>query len=332
MLEHGGRLGCAAKQYGIPLHQWLDLSTGINPFSYPSPAIPAPLWHWLPEDDDGLIEAAQNYYGSKYLLPVAGSQAAIQSLPLLRSPCRAAFLSLTYNEHRAAWQRQGHQVSTLVVDDLCKQAEQLDVIVVSNPNNPTGETIDSATLLKAATILANSGGWLIVDEAFIDASDLDSLAQHASSSQSLIVLRSLGKFFGLAGARVGFAMASQTLLEQLQEQLGPWPLSGPARYVARCALEDVDWINATRKHLQKASLRLADLLNSSDLKVSGGTSLFQWVKSETASELHQTLARSAILTRLFAEPKSVRFGLPHTEDDWERLDKALKHASLLTTI
>jgi len=332
MLEHGGRLGCAAKQYGIPLQQWLDLSTAISPFSYPCPAIPARLWHRLPDDDNGLMEAARNYYGSKYLLPVAGSQAAIQSLPLLRSPCRAAFLSLTYNEHRAAWQKHGHQVSTLVPGDLCKQAEQLDVIVVANPNNPTGETFDSATLLKAATILANKGGWLIVDEAFIDASDLDSLARQASSSQSLIVLRSLGKFFGLAGARVGFAMANEALLEQLQEQLGPWPLSGPARYVAQCALEDVDWIDVTRKRLQKASLRLADLLRSSDLESNGGTSLFQWVESEAASELHQALARSAIFTRLFAEPQSIRFGLPHSEDEWERLDKALKQVSLSATM
>src|SRR5690606_22076033 len=83
MLEHGGRLRAAARRYGIPLSDWLDLSTGVNPEGWPVPAVPPEVWVRLPEEDDGLERAASAYYGCDSIFPVAGSQAAIQALPAL---------------------------------------------------------------------------------------------------------------------------------------------------------------------------------------------------------------------------------------------------------
>jgi cobalamin biosynthesis protein CobC len=339
MLEHGGKLRMAARDYGIPLEQWLDLSTGVSPVSYPIPEIPSRSWHRLPEEDDGLEEAACNYFQVDYLLPVAGSQAAIQTLPLLRRKCRAGFLSTSYNEHLHAWKGNGHEVTTIEISDfkpgqqeqtleqeLYKQAERLDVLVLPNPNNPTGTLLSPDALIKLATILGKKGGWLIVDEAFIDAHEaaLHSVAQKTGDNEALIVLRSLGKFFGLAGTRVGFVLAWRSLLIELREHLGPWTISGPARYVAQKALADTEWIAATKLMLQNNAQRLHTLLSANGLEPSGGSHMFQWVKSADAREIQKHLGQQAILTRLFEDPLSLRFGLPHSEADWQRLEIALQ--------
>ncbi|MDP1680563.1 MAG: threonine-phosphate decarboxylase CobD [Burkholderiales bacterium] len=322
MLEHGGRLAQAAQRYGIPLKDWLDLSTGINPNGWPVPALPADIWRRLPEDDDGLLDAARNYYGAAHLLAVSGSQAAIQVLPTLRAACRAGMLRPTYSEHRHAWAKQ-HRVVALKASEIESVLDDLDVLLLCNPNNPSGERFTPDMLLAWHARLAARGGWLIVDEAFIDAEPELSIARH-TGAEGLIVLRSLGKFFGLAGARVGFVAAWPALLTQLQEVLGPWTINSPARAITRLALQDSAWQQQTRERLQRDSARLAALLTQHSLAPSGGTALFHWVCSDRAAELHETLARQGILTRLFDEPSSFRFGLPSTEDEWNRLENALE--------
>lgn len=322
MLEHGGGILAASRRYGIAPADWLDLSTGINPQGWPVPAIPASVWQRLPEADDGLIEAAAAYYGSTLLLPIAGSQVAIQALPRLRPRARVGIVSPTYAEHAQAWQRQGHAVTLLRVDDIEKAVNVLDVLVLCNPNNPTGHLFEPSTLLRWQQKLAKCGGWLLVDEAFMDATPQYSLLPE-TGAPGLIVLRSLGKFFGLAGARVGFAFAWPELLEELSEALGPWPVSGPARLVAREALLDERWQVLTRARLKKDAARLATLLEQAGLRPSGCAGLFQWVKTARAGNLHESLARQGILTRYFGKPQSLRFGLPGSEEDWIRLADVL---------
>ena len=318
--EHGGRVRTAAKRYDIPVNAWLDLSTGINPDAWPVPEFPADLWQRLPEEDDGLVDAAKNYYGAT-LLPVAGSQAAIQMLPRLRNPCGVAMAATSYAEHERAWQQYGHQVTH--DDDLLQSSA--DVVVVVNPNNPTGKLYRAAELLDLHARLVRRGGLLIVDEAFMDATPEYSLASFCPRS-GLIVLRSLGKFFGLAGARAGFVLAPENILQQLSELLGPWPIATPARHVAKLALGDIDWQKAMRTALQASSLRLSDMLARHGFTPDGGSCLFQWVKCNDAARLHQSLAKQGILTRLFDKPASLRFGLPYGEKNWARLDAALGEA------
>jgi cobalamin biosynthetic protein CobC len=321
-LPHGGRLREAVRRYGIPQDTWLDLSTGINPHAYPVPAIPLRAWARLPEDDDGLIDAARAYYEAPHVLPVAGSQAAIQALPPLRRPCRVGIITPSYAEHARAWRRAGHEVAAVPVAGLSKAARQVDVLVVIHPNNPTGDRFPPETLLRWRDRLAGRGGWLVVDEAFMDPTPAESLAR-CSASTGLIVLRSLGKFFGLAGARVGFVLAGSALLTRLAEALGPWPLAGPSRAVALEALADTVWQGAMRRELPEASTRLAQLLTAHGLVPTGGCGLFQWVVTREANALHESLACKGILTRLFHDPPSLRFGLPGTEQGWIRLEGAL---------
>ncbi len=322
MLEHGGRLRRAARQYGIAEEDWLDLSTGINPHGWPVPAIPNEAWQALPQDDDELITAAQSYYGTPKLLAVAGSQAAIQALPLLRPATQVALVTPSYAEHAHAWQRHGHQVHNVAATEIFQLGENIKVVVIVNPNNPTGKVFSRDELLGLHAQLAARGGWLIVDEAFMDATPERSLASVCTRS-GLIVLRSPGKFFGLAGARVGFVLAEENVLQSLAELLGPWTIATPSRYAVTLALRDTNWQRATRAALPSASQRLATLLLSAGLTASGGCTFFQWVRYADAARVYEQLAQQGILTRLYDAPCSIRFGLPRDEAQWARLANAL---------
>lgn len=320
MLEHGGRLRRAAQQYGIPLSDWLDLSTGINPHAWPVPELPARLWQRLPEDDDGLEAAAAAYYGTDQLLPVAGSQPAIQALPALIPGRRVSVLAPTYAEHPHAWrERSVRAIEAAQIDALLADT---DVLLLVHPNNPAGDTFGREQLLAWHARLAARGGWLVVDEAFIDVDPAESLAG-AAGRPNLVVLRSLGKFFGLAGARVGFVLAPATLRARLADLLGPWTIAGPARHVARAALADRPWQAAMRDRLASESARLAALLRASGLGEPTGPALFQWLRHTDAARLHERLARRGILVRRFDAPASLRFGLPPDESGWQRLAAAL---------
>ena len=325
MLEHGGGLHRAARRFGIPAECWLDLSTGINPRGWPAPPLPPDCWRRLPEDDDGLLAAARDYYGCSSLVAVAGSQQAIMALPRLRPRCRVAMLSPAYAEHEAAWIAAGHRVAPIGVDDIDAVIEDIDVLLLIHPNNPTGQRFERDRLLAWQARLAARGGWLVVDEAFIDADPAASLAD-VCGREGLVVLRSLGKFFGLAGARVGFVLGPKPLLDALAEYLGPWPIAHPSRHVAIGALRDEAWQRATRERLRRDGRRLADLLSRHGLAPSGGCELFQWLRHARARYLAEELAWRAVLVRGFDHPASLRLGLPDGEADWQRLDDAIGRA------
>ncbi len=322
MLDHGGSLRRAAIRYQIALGDWLDLSTGINPNGWPVTVVPDSAWQRLPEPEDGLETAASAYYGTAHLLPVAGSQAAIQLLPTLRRhQCRVGVLHPSYAEHAYAWQRAGHNVEKFFACELDAALDRLNVLIVVNPNNPTGTRFSSSILLDWHRRLAKRGGWLIVDEAFVDATPNASLAVHVGQP-GLIILRSLGKFYGLAGIRIGFILAESEILGQALEQLGPWTISGPSRAVAIEALADRYWQEHTRLALLHSSKRLADMLNMQGLTTTG-TALFRWSPLADSEFWQDSLARRGILVRCFTDPPGLRFGLPGSELAWQRLELAL---------
>ncbi|KAF1025133.1 MAG: Threonine-phosphate decarboxylase [Pseudomonas sp.] len=321
MLEHGGRLRKAALQYGIAEADWLDLSSGLAPWSWPIPEIPQRAWARLPETDDGLEQAACDYYGAAHVLPVAGSQAAIQLLPRLRRAGKVGVLSPCYAEHAEAWRRAGYVVREVMEAEVDFFIDSLDVLVVVNPNNPTGLSLAPQRLLEWHARLARRGGWLVVDEAFMDITPQLSLSNQAHQV-GLIVLRSFGKFFGLAGVRLGFVLAERKLLQLLAEQVGPWAVSGPTRVLGQVCLRDTLGHARQRLRCEAASQRLFDLLERHGFRPLGGCALFQWLITEQAERLHAFMARRGILLRLFAHDSSLRFGLPDTDADWLRLEQA----------
>lgn len=323
MLEHGGRLRKAALEYGIAEADWLDLSSGLAPWPFAVPEIPLRAWARLPENDDGLEQAACDYYGAAQVLPVAGSQMAIQLLPRLRRVGKVGVLSPCYAEHAEAWRRNGYIVREVLEQEVDFFLDSLDVLVVVNPNNPTGLSLTPSRLLAWHSRLAQRGGWLVVDEAFMDNTPQLSLAPCAHQV-GLIVLRSFGKFFGLAGVRLGFVLAERKLLRLLAEQVGPWAVSGPTRVLGQICLQDTEGQDRQRARTEQASERLALLLEAHGFKPQGGCALFQWLVTERAEALHEFMARHGILLRLFTHNSSLRFGLPGEEADWSRLALALE--------
>ncbi|NVM80143.1 cobalamin biosynthetic protein CobC [Duganella sp. SG902] len=320
MLEHGGNLRDAAQRFGRD--DWVDLSTGINPRWYPAPTLDGNAWHRLPEPDPALTAAAQAFYGAPHMLPVAGTQAAIQTLPRLRKPSRVAVSAPSYAEHAHHWADHGHTLTLTPYDELEDAVAHHDVVVVVNPNNPTGAAVPAAQLLRWAERLAARGGWLVVDEAFGDTAQHNSVAAH-SALPGLIVLRSVGKFFGLAGIRLGFVAAHPALLRDLADLLGPWTISGPAQQIALAALTDQAWQDQTRRELRASGERLRALLAAHGIRASG-TPLFQWWAERQPEAFWQHMAERGIWVRLFTQAgRGIRLGLPPDEAGWQRLQAAL---------
>ena len=327
MLEHGGNLNEAVAHYGIARDDWLDLSTGINPWPYPVAPLPAAIWQRLPEACDELLDAACDYYGAPQLLPVAGTQAAIQALPQLRlrqyGPARVVVAAPSYAEHAHRWSQAGHALHEVPYALLEEAVDQADVLVLCNPNNPTGAVLAPATLHLWAQRLAARGGWLVVDEAFGDMTPHSSVAALTGHTPGLIVLRSIGKFFGLAGARLGFVAAEAGLLAALQDWLGPWSISGPAQHIGSAALRDRVWQAATRQRLLTQGARLHSLLAGVGIAASG-SALYQWWPAPQALALHDWMACRGIWVRLFTRGAvGIRLGLPVDESGWTRLQLAL---------
>ncbi len=328
---HGGRLNDAVGRFGIPREQWLDLSTGINPNGWPVPPLPVEVFNRLPEDDDGLQQVACEYYGTADLLLLPGSQAGIQALPELRfaqsGSARVGVLDPAYAEHGFRWQQAGHEVECLEADQVEDRLAALDVLVLINPCNPSAIRFNPEQLRCWHSMLEQRGGWLLVDEAFIDATPEQSLITDPMPP-GLIVLRSLGKFFGLAGIRVGAICAEASVREPLSRQLGPWAISHPARYITRLALADRDWQREMRASLKQQQDRLQALLEQYLPGDVSSTALFAYVTFAHVTTLQARViehrcAQAGILIRRFYQPAALRFGLPGDEADWLRLEEVL---------
>ncbi|MDJ1159464.1 threonine-phosphate decarboxylase CobD [Chelatococcus sp. SYSU_G07232] len=326
---HGGDLGAARAAFPLAPEPWLDLSTGINPVPFPLPDIAPELWQRLPDrGEQALLEAAaaRAYAAGREAQVVAapGTQALIQLLPRLRPPGRVAVLGPTYAEHAYRWQADGHAVTVVSrFEDLAAA----DVAVVVNPNNPDGRTISADDLMALARRLAERDGLLVVDEAFADVAPAGTslLPRLGAGAPPTVVLRSFGKFFGLAGVRLGFAVTGDVpLADGLRQMIGPWAVSGPTLAVGTRALGDGDWQANTRFRLACDALRLDAMLAEAGLPVRGGTTLFRLVETEHAQAWFEHLGRAGILVRRFGEDhRHLRFGLPGTEAGWRRLAAAL---------
>jgi cobalamin biosynthesis protein CobC len=323
---HGGALEVARKLAPRAPEPWIDLSTGINPHAYPLPDLEPAAWSRLPESGAlaKLEAAAARRYGVRVGSVVAGpgSQALIHALAHISPHGEVGALWPTYSGFAAAFADRGARI---INAKRLKDMDVLDVAIVVNPNNPDGRIIPRDDLLALHEGLARRGAVLIVDEAFADfGGEGESLAPTLPAS-SAVVLRSFGKAYGLAGLRLGFALASPDIVPSLRAALGPWPVSGPAIAIGVRALADSDWLRAMRARLGKDATRLDALLLRAGWGVIGGTRLFRLAAREDARAVFERLLAAGILARPFAEaPDRLRFGIPGDQNAWERLATALQ--------
>ncbi len=322
-IQHGGGLAAAAETFGGRIEDWLDLSTGINPCPPALPEIPPRAWHRLPdrELEHAARHAARHYYrsGNRLPLPVPGTQSVIQLLPrLVRPGARVAILSPTYGEYARVFELAGFAVDR--IGDLNAVTPDHNLVVVVNPNNPDGRAFPPERLTQLAEILGHNGGHLVVDEAFGDTLPHLSLADTAHPNA--IVFRSFGKFFGLAGIRLGFVIADDAVAARFADWLGPWAVSGPALALAAHLLTaDVAPIHA---EIAERCQALHSVLRDAGLAIRGDAGLLTLVEDARAGDLFTHLCSHHILARKFDyRPDWLRFGLAPDADGDRRLAEAL---------
>ena len=326
-LLHGGDLHAARRLFPGAPEPFIDLSTGINPNPYPLPRFPADLFGRLPAPDamSALAAVAARAYGAPsaaYVVPAPGTQILLPLVAALVRPGRAAILAPTYGELSRAAALAGHSVQAVrELDDI----GDARLVMIANPNNPNGRLHRKDALLALADALRRRGGVLVVDEAFMDVGPPGASLAAKLSPGNTVVLRSFGKFFGLAGIRLGFALAAPPMAARLSAALGPWAVSGPALAVGAKALADAAWIERTRSRLAKAAKRLDAILTGAGLEIVGGTSLFRLTRTPAAQALFHHLGRAGILTRVFAEQSDwLRLGFPGSTQEWRRLRAAME--------
>ncbi|WP_439572954.1 threonine-phosphate decarboxylase CobD [Phreatobacter sp.] len=323
-MRHGGDLSDAAAL--VPdISDWIDLSTGINPHAWPVRGIAPRAWTALPGRADlaRFLDAARAAYrapAGARLVAAPGTEMLIGLIPLIAGGGPVAIAGPTYGSHERLWQAAGAAIAPLAPDRI--GAIDRHAVIV-RPNNPDGAMLDGATVMRIAERCARQDGLLVIDEAFVDCKP-DSTLVHLAATHPVVVLRSFGKFHGLAGLRLGVAIGPPEITRALEARLGEWAVSGPALAIGTAALADAAWAAAMRQRLAREATRLDRLLAGAGFARPGGTPLFRLAHHPRAQDWHLALARSGLWTRRFDHDHEVlRFGLPGRRAHWQRLSAAL---------
>mgnify|MGYP006266878475 FL=1 len=326
-IAHGGRINAAQVLFPNAPAPWIDLSTGVNPCAYPIPEIVPQAWSRLPDDEafSSIEDAARIRYNAPLQTRVvagAGVQSFIQILPRIFPRRRVGILGFTYAEYALTWGASDSVVE--IVDTIEQLDKDFDVGIIVNPNNPDGRLVEKGQIAKLAERFAQRNQQLIIDESFIDFYPQFS-AVNLTLLDSVIVLRSFGKTYGLPGLRLGFALCSKHNENLLRQALGPWAVSGPALAIGLKALSDPEWINLAAVQCQQDAGHLDELLKNAGFTAIGGTILYRLVQHKEAQKIFDKLCSHGILVRHFPEKEGwLRFGLPENSKAWTRLTKALE--------
>ncbi|WP_296424817.1 threonine-phosphate decarboxylase [Yoonia sp.] len=305
--DHGGGLDAAITRYGGTRADWLDLSTGINPVPYPIPTLPADVWTALPDQAafDRLYGLARRFWNvppDATIIGACGASALIAALPRMVPTGQVCIPGPTYNEHGAAFRAAGWALGQAPTD----------AIVAVHPNNPDGLLWTADQLTAPFTIIDESFGDVAPDQSLIALAD----------RPGTVILKSFGKFWGLAGLRLGFAIGDPAIIARLGDILGPWQISGPALSIGAEALADPQWARETRARLTTDAARLDTLLASKGAKIIGGTTLFRLYKVQDAAAAQTRLAQNHVWSRTFPyAPDWLRLGLP-AHGRWAQLEQA----------
>ncbi|MBV8805926.1 MAG: threonine-phosphate decarboxylase [Sinobacteraceae bacterium] len=329
--HHGGRLGAARAAYSHAPQPWIDLSTGINPRSYPTPRARGVVLNRLPDTGElsRLETVAATAFGvsdPQRVVATGGTEPALRLLPYVLGQKNAVIAGPTYGSHADGWRSAGVPTRVLADSQLEDSLGCLTAVVVVNPNNPDGRLLGRCRLQRLHDGVASRGGVLVVDEAFGEVAPDSSVAGIAGTSGAewLLVLRSFGKFYGLAGLRLGFVVGAAPLMARVRSVIGDWPVSVDALVAGLAAYADHQWAERTRVQLARSARRLDGLLVASGFEIVGGTSLYRLARADDAAVRFERLAAAGILTRPFQHDASLlRFGLPGSPEAWRRLQQAL---------
>jgi len=384
--HHGGRLGAARVAYAQAPQPWIDLSTGINPRSYPAPRARGVTLNRLPDTGElarleAIAAAAFGVSDPARVVATGGTEPALRLLPFVVGVvgphgrdgagaghavvgtavaaasavggsvmpggttaagaaggvaadgtaaggvvARALVAGPTYGSHVDGWGKAGVPARVVADAELDAAIGDRTAVIVVNPNNPDGRLMSRDRLRQLHDAVASRGGMLVVDEAFAEVTPQASVADIAGTSEAerLVVLRSFGKFYGLAGLRLGFVIGNPAIAARVRALIGDWPVSVDALAAGLAAYTDEAWADRMRKQLAVAARRLDGTLTRHGFEVVGGTSLYRLVRAADAPARFERLAAAGILTRPFQHDATLlRFGLPGSPGAWRRLEEAL---------
>lgn len=315
---HGGALELAQRRFPDAPQPWIDLSTGINPHGWPVPHDLAIDWQRLPEAHQLMALEAQaaQYFGVDpcYVCAVPGTEMAMRLIGAMIGPAGQYGLP-AYRTHSEIF-AQATAAASL------DEADAGQPLIFANPANPDGRLLKRSALL--ALLDQRAMGWTMIDEAYADTDPKQSVADQIDERRRIILLRSFGKFFGLAGVRLGFVLAPTALLQKLRHAMGAWPISSAAIAIGRAAYSDHRWIADARTQMHAAAMQLDALLAAQGLITTGACPLYRLIISDKAAPLFDQLAQQAILTRPFDDhPNWLRIGLPADRLAFDRLAEAL---------
>ncbi len=321
---HGGQIDAAERAFPGAPRPWLDLSTGLNPVPWPVASSLVADLHALPSATAlaALEAAAANAFGTRpaWVAGMPGAEIGLQLLATLDLPRPVRHVAPAYGSYAQAFPG----ARAITAETIADEAALGGTIILGNPNNPDGTVHKPSMLLAAASALSASGGLLIVDEAFADVDPAISLLPHLDDDDRVLVLRSFGKFYGLAGLRLGFACGPTTQVDQLRARIGSWPVSTLAIDIGISAYRDTAWADRARADISARGVRLDALLASHGLASRGDCPLFRLVVDARAPALFEQLAQAGILARPFSYRADwLRLGLPRDDAAFERLDRAL---------
>ncbi len=317
-IQHGGDIDLAIKKYGGQRADWIDLSTGINRTSYPWQENVKVELRDLPSNKllRSLEKAASRAYKvaeDKDTAAVQGAQQIISLLPIcLKNYNSVAILGPTYNEYEKAF--KSSEIKAETVSEVSKLSSS-DIAIVVNPNNPTGKVIAEEILND----LSKKVRILIIDESFKMFS-----SRRIQKFDNVIQINSLGKFFGLAGVRLGFVSGPSNFIKSVRGMLGPWPVSSIAAEIGKIALNDQAWISQMEKILLEGSDVLHRACNRKNWKLIGKTNLFHTYATSSSLKVEKQFAAHYIWIRTFDYSETwVRLGIPTSKYEWTRVRQAL---------
>ncbi|UYH50737.1 aminotransferase class I/II-fold pyridoxal phosphate-dependent enzyme [Candidatus Kirkpatrickella diaphorinae] len=326
---HGGSVLAFQRAFPEAPLPWYDLSTGVNPFHYPTGDLPEDALRALPEAETlaRLRQAAAKAYECDASLIVAapGTQAIIGLLPYLLRPPRVYVETPTYTGHEESWRGAGiactarADLMTSTIDPGCTS-------ILCRPNNPDGRRSTLRELQEYAALIAQSRGTLIIDASFADFETTSYAA--LLENPAVIMLRSFGKTYGLAGLRLGFAMGRHPMMTRLATAFGPWPVHGLALHTGINALEDAAWRLKMADKLTVHAEKLRAMMAHAGFSFVGGTPLFSLFSHPRAGHFWRSFAAKGVATRRFHDkPEWLRLGTPGNAAMFDRLETAINMAT-----
>ncbi len=317
---HGGNIWKASRDAGIPSENIIDFSASINPLGL-SPraasAIKKSLRFISPYPDpssSSLVEALAGYHGisTGEILPGNGSTEFIHLIPAFLKPGSALIVEPAFSEYRKALRYNGCRADSFVLKeesgfsiDIGRLKKRIskgyDLLYIANPANPTGVVTGKEGIIEVARFCERLGATLVIDEAFVDFCEDESIKKEAVSLRNVVVLRSMTKFFSMAGLRLGYIIAHRDTIKKFAKRLPPWSVNTLASAAVE-SVRDRDYIRKVHTWLNREKDFIYKGLGSiKGVRIFDSAANFFMVKitdtSLTAPELKSIFFKKGILIR-----------------------------------